>query len=336
VTTTAPSRLSRNAGFALPSVLFVVAMVTLVFLVAIEALASLAVETRGAIQRARFEAAASSAEADVAYQTATSPLAPRALITRGSGGPLEALALDGAPYALGPGLTASVQDEAGLINLDALPLAAKARLFAVMGVAPADRVAMADRLADYTDADDLRRANGAEADDYVRAGLPPPPNADLTRRAQVEGVMGWGRAVGVERWRAFADNVTADPSSVTSNVNTATEATLETLYGLAPERARAAIAQRARAPFTGVEALGRAAGVTLHSDAELVYTMPNGRFALKIEDAPAGLAYRSRVILSPADADRPFWIVEPAISSLTAAEKASPPVHALAFPDPAA
>ncbi len=50
-------------GFALPSVLFVVAMVTLVFLVAIEALTSLAVETRRMKTSVAFQADALSLEA---------------------------------------------------------------------------------------------------------------------------------------------------------------------------------------------------------------------------------------------------------------------------------
>jgi hypothetical protein len=63
--------------------------------------------------------------------------------------------------------------------------------------------------------------------------------------------------------------------------------------------------------------------------------MPNGRLALKVEDLDAGLAYRARLILSPDDPTRPFWVAEPTISQLTPAERASSPAHAPHFPDPA-
>jgi hypothetical protein len=54
-----------------------------------------------------------------------------------------------------------------------------------------------------------------------------------------------------------------------------------------------------------------------------------------VEDAAAGLAYRSRLILSPDDPSRPFWVAEPAIAQLSPAERAQVPAHAPQFPDPA-
>ena len=336
----APS--ANKAGFALPSVLFVVAMVTLVFLVAIESLTSLAQETRGAKRAVLFQARALSLEADVAYAAATRPLGPAAVMRGPRAADAALLALDGTAYDAGAGLTVATQDEAGLINLDDLPPSAMPRLFAALGVSHDGQAAMTDRLGDYLDADDLKRPQGAEADDYRHAGLPDPPNGPLRRRDQLLGLMGWPGTVDRAAWRAFADNVIADPSSITANINTATPAMLEVVYGLTPAQVQAALARRAQAPFTALTDMGRTVGLGLPGDAELVYTMPSGRFAVKIEDQGAGLAYRSRILLSPEDGQRPFWIVEPAVSSLTAAEKASNPINpptsrnALAFPDPAA
>ena len=330
-----PADRRARPGFALPSVLFVTAMVTLVFLVAIEALASLASETRRVKTSVAFEADALTLEARTAFVTATRPLGATAALAGAGANATPLLALDGRPYAAGPDLTVSAQDEAGLINIDNLPAPARPRLFAVMGVNPADQAAMSDRLSDYMDVSDLKRPQGADAADYARAGLPAPPKGLLVRRAQALGVLGWDPAVGPARWRNFADNVTADPSSSDVNVNTATAATLEVLYGLTPAQAAAAIARRAVAPYAELEDLGRAAGLKLLSDAERSYTMPNGRLALKVEDAAAGLAYRSRLILSPDDPTRPFWVAEPSTSQLVPAQRAEVPAHAPQFPDPA-
>ena len=324
---------AARRGFALPSVLFVVAMVTLVFLVAIEALASLATETRRVKQSIGFEAAALSLEARAAFLASTRPLGPAAVLGDSPNAPA-LLALDGRPYAAGPDLTLSAQDEAGLINLDNLPGPAQARMFAAMGVSPADQSVMADRLSDYMDVHDLKRPQGADIADYLRAGLAPPPKGPMLRRGQLTGVLGWNQAVGGPLWRAFADQVTADPNSTASNVNTATAATLEVMYGLTPAQAQAALARRVAAPYAELEDLGRAVGVKLPSDAERSYTVPDGRFALKVEDADAGFVYRSRLILSPDDAARPFWIVEPTISQLSPAERALSSTHAPHFPDP--
>jgi type II secretory pathway component PulK len=330
-----PLHRRARRGFALPSVLFVTAMVTLVFLVAIQALASLASETRRVKTNVAFEAGALSLEARTAFVAATRPLGATAALAGAAANAPALMALDGRPYAAGPDLTVSAQDEAGLINLDNLPVPARPRLFAAMGVSPADQTAMADRLGDYMDVSDLKRPQGADAADYARAGLPAPPRGLLVRRAQALGLLGWDQAVGPARWRDFADNVTADPSSSYVNVNTATAATLEVLYGLTREQADAAIARRAVTPFAELEDLGRAVGLKLLSDAERSYTMPNGRLALKVEDAAAGLAYRSRLILSPDDPTRPFWVAEPTLSQLAPAQRAEVPAHAPQFPDPA-
>jgi type II secretory pathway component PulK len=332
---------ARKAGFALPAVLFVVAMVTLVFLVAIESLTSLANETRAAKRGVLFQVQALSLEADVAYAAATRPLGPAAVMRAAEPNAGALFSLDGAPYDASNDLTVATQDEAGLINIDDLPIAAMPRLFAAIGVSRDGQIMMTDRLADYLSGGDLKRPEGAKADDYLHAGLPPPPDGPLRRRDQLLGVMGWSDMVDRAAWRSFADNVTADPTSITANINTATPAMLEVVYGLSPVQVQAALARRAQAPFTALSDMGRSVGLGLPADAELVYTMPSGRFAVKIENKSAGLAYRSRILLSPADAERPFWIVEPAVSSLTAAEKASPPdapipANVLAFPDPAA
>lgn len=333
--TAAARRRTGEPGFALPSVLFVVAMVTLVFLVAIQALASLASETRRVKASVAFEADALTLEARAAFIAATRPLGPSAVLAASEPNAPALLALDGRPYEAAPGIRLSAQDEAGLINLDNLPASARPRLFAAMGVAGADETAMADRLADYMDPQDLKRPQGADNADYARAGLAAPPRGPLVRRAQALGIVGWGDAVGTRRWQAFADNVTADPTSASSNVNTASAATLEVLYGLTPAQAEAAVARRTIAPFAELEDLGRTVGLKLPSDAERSYTMPNGRFALRVEDAAAGLAYRSRLILSPDDPTRPFWVAEPTITQLTPAERASSPPHAPHLPDPA-
>lgn len=329
---------SAKAGFVLPSVLVVVGMVTLVFLVAIDALDSLAKETARVTGRAGAQAAALDLEAQATWFAATGPLNSTGILAAAASDRRGAapIGLDGRAYDAGAGRTVALQDEAGLANLDNLTQAALPSLFAVLGVAPDQSAAMVDRFSDYLDADDLKRVEGAEADDYLRAGLPPPPNAPLRSKEQALGIMGWKGVVPSRAWLDNRDALTADPSSIGMNVNTAPAAALKVLFGFSDAQAAAAIARRAAAPFSGLGDLGRAAGVALVGDAERVYTFPNGRFAVKISDASAGWVFRSRILLSPDDAERPFWIVEQGMSAMTPAEKANLKVHAPLFPDPAA
>ena len=338
----------KKAGFALPAVLVVVGVVTLVFLVAITSLQSLGEQTRQVVDEVRFEQAALDAEARTAFLASTQPLTATALMAdagRATGGlgadrarAPDRIELDGRPYAMteAPRLLVSVQDEAGLVNLDGLDRRGAYRLFDALAVPVQQREIMADRLADYVDPDDLKRADGAEAADYARAGLGPPPNGPLRRLVQVLGVLGWTPAVSPEAWAGLRDALTADPTSVSLNVNTAPPAALTVLFGLTDAQAQAAIARRAQAPFTTLEDFGRAAGVALVGDSERVYTFPSSRFAVKIVSPSAGLVARSRIVLSPRDPERPVWIEERSLSILSKQEKAAQPAHVPPFPRPAA
>ncbi len=326
-------------GFVLPAVLVVVGVVSLIFLVAITALDSLADQTRRIVDEVRFRQAALSLEAEAAWFAATRPLAPAAIdLGEAPGGLPAIIALDGRAYASASpsGLTVSLQDEAGLINLDALDQNGMARLFTELGAAPAMRGRMADRLADFLDPDDLKRLEGAEAPDYRHAGLPPPPDAPLRRTAQLFGLMGWGQQVDPAAWSRMRDVVTADPTTAVVNANTAPRPALRVLFGLTDAEAAAATARRGAAPFVSLEDFGRAAGVALVGDAERVYTFPSGRFALKITDPAAGLVARSRIVLTPADPERPVWFDDRGIRALPADEKAERPTHAPPFPRPSA
>jgi type II secretory pathway component PulK len=325
-------------GFALPAVLAVTAIVTLVFLVAILALDSLGEQTRRAVALSRFETQALSLEAHAAYVAAVAQPTPTGL----SAPDLERradprLTADGTPYrpAGAPLLRVSLQDEAGLINLDALPQPAVARLLDQLG-APVDRqAALVDRFSDYVDFDDLVRVDGAEAFAYRDLGLAPPANAPLRSVDQALGVLGWKDAVPREAWRAARDDLTVDPISGDFNGNTATPRALRVLFGFSDAQVAAIVQRRRAAAFTGLEDLGRAAGVRLSGDAERVYGFPNGRFAVKIAAPGAGLTYRARIVLTPRDRARPVWIEDDALSLSPLSGKAEPLGPAPLLPDPA-
>lgn len=328
----------EKRGFALPAVLAVTAIVTLVFLVAILALDSLAQQTRRAVETSRFETQALSLEAHAAYIAAVGAPTADALLAPDLDRRADArLKLDGTPYSTPatPSLRLSLQDEAGMINLDNLPRPAIARLLAALGAPVDQRIALADRFSDYIDVDDLARVDGAEAPAYRDRRLPPPPNAPLRTIDQALGVLDWKTAVPRERWRALRDDLTADPASTAINVNTATPGALKVMYGLNDDQIAAVLDRRRSVAFAGLEDLGRAAGLRLSGDAERVYGFPNGRFALKIIAPGKGLDYRVRIVLTPRDRERPVWIEEPSLSLSPTEERAERLTNAPLFPDPA-
>ena len=83
--------------------------------------------------------------------------------------------LDGVPrrFRFGDGeVWVSVQDEGGKIDLNRAPDDLLRGLFRSVGLDEDKANALVDAIADFRDADDLRRLNGAEDDDYRAAGLP--------------------------------------------------------------------------------------------------------------------------------------------------------------------
>jgi type II secretory pathway component PulK len=332
------ARIVAKRGFALPAVLAVTAIVTLVFLVAILALDSLVDQTRRAVALSRFETQALSLEAHAAYVAAVGAPVAAGLNVPGLERRADPrLAADASAYqpAAAPTLRISLQDEAGLVNLNALPQPALARLMTELGVPVDRRAALVDRFSDFVDVDGLSRVDGAEAAVYRDRGLAPPPDAPLHAVDQALGVLGWKDAVPRERWRIVRDDLTADPTSSAMNVNTASSRALKVLFGFNDEQLAAVAARRRADAFAGLEDLGRAAGVRLSGDAERVYGFPNGRFAVKIAAPGAGLTYRARIVLSPRDRERPVWIEDAALSLSPAQGKAERLPNAPLFPDPA-
>ncbi|HEY5411079.1 MAG TPA: hypothetical protein VIJ94_10180, partial [Caulobacteraceae bacterium] len=98
--------------------------------------------------------------------------------------------------------------------------------------------------------------------------------------------------------------------------------------------ADAAVRERQNSPFASLEDLGNAAGLALHGDLERVYGFPNGRFAMRVVDPVTGEIARARIVLTPADSERPVWIEEQSFSLIAPWEKATLPAHAPGFPDP--
>lgn len=103
-----------------------------------------------------------------------------------------AVLADDTPYQIDANSTISLQDVGGLINLNRVNDETLAALLVGCGVPAEQTPALIDALADYTDADNLKRLNGAERDTYTAQGLPPSRNSPLLSEAEVWDVYGWG------------------------------------------------------------------------------------------------------------------------------------------------
>lgn len=105
--------------------------------------------------------------------------------------PKTAIALDDRPY-LGVGTDViRFQDSRGLLNLNFPDQVLLGQLLTSFGVPAKKHPALFDALADFSDLDNLRRLNGAEAAEYQAVNLPPPPNDWMYSPHQVKSVYGW-------------------------------------------------------------------------------------------------------------------------------------------------
>lgn len=316
---------SGREGFALPAVLAVTALVTMVFLVAVTSLDSLGREARRARDAAAFQADSATVEARVLFLLATEPIAANRVrvgetraydqfeVADPDVRPVRATAslfIDGRTYRLkeSADFDLRVQDQAGLINLNFLGRDAQIRLFERLGLDGPAAARAADRLADYIDGDDLRRPSGAEADEYRAAGAPAPKNFYLQSPAELFGVLGLRAETDPDRRRAIAPYLAADPGSNAFNLNAAPAEALGVVYGLSDDQARAATARRKIQPYFGMAELSAETGLPLYGGPEQIVALGSGRLIVRLSDRRRERTKAFRVVLTPNDRDRPFWL----------------------------
>lgn len=184
----------HEGGFALALVLWVLAGLAVVAATVASQAYGNAQSVKLLRERVQSEAALLSATARTGYIAATALPGPLSLDSLSG-----RLLLDGRTLRLNQRERISLQDVRGLIHLGrATPQRLKALLMAC-GADTTQAAELSDALADYQDADDLKHLQGAEAFEYRARGLPPPRNAPLLSRAELQRV--YGMAQIAETWR---------------------------------------------------------------------------------------------------------------------------------------
>jgi hypothetical protein len=301
---------AKKAGYAIPLVLAGVMILTLTFAVAINALVNLKAETRHALDRAEFERAAMSAENRLAFLMTTEPFGAASLdigSARQQDGDdpaaVQALAtvmLDDRPYAWSEFVDSpkayqlQVQDEAGLVNVYIADAQQLRNLFTLVG-------GVDEESASYF---------GEALEQYFAV----PENLEPIRRAsEIQGLglaMGLDDAVqpryplfGERSWTALSERLTAHPDNREYNINTAPADVLMALFEMSEVQALEIVEMRQGQVLTNLADIGVAA-----SDATIDYAFPSGRVRFTMADPQSGLIYRSNLVLTPGNEDRPIWI----------------------------
>ena len=212
-------------------------------------------------------------------------------------------ALDDRPYRGSGEDIVRLQDNRGLLNLNFPQTAMMSKLLGQLGVPAEKRDAMIDTLLDYTDTDDLRRLNGAEAPEYAALGLPPPPNDWLASPYQLNNIIGWRGQP--ELLRHLLRFVTAS-RILGFNPNTAPAPVLASLPGGSPETAAALIKARNEKPLYMTGQLAGFTSGALDPDYFLFY--PGNSIRITQQSAKLPWAAQYSVTLTPRSQDAPWRV----------------------------
>jgi DNA uptake protein ComE-like DNA-binding protein len=244
----------------------------------------------------------SDGRAELLFRLGVSPLQ-----LNGLGEPANLIRLDGRLYVDAGGLV-SVQDAGGLIYLNSLPDEILSAYLGTFGVPQDRRATLVDTLRDYTDADSLRRLNGAEAPQYEAAGKPGlPTNQPLRTPLELRQVLGWSEQPELWGHPGVLDSSTAD-GRAGINPNTAPKQVLMALQGVTAELADLIIARRELEPVDAAW-LDRSLGTT-YSIAVPSVIQPFPASTVRITQWAPGLVWghRYNVELTPVGTTAPWRI----------------------------
>jgi len=100
----------------------------------------------------------------------------------------------------------SLQDASGLVSLRQPDEKYFADIMSGFNIAPSESSRLLAALLDYTDQDNRRRFQGAEAVQYRQKNLPPPTNQNLRSLSELPRIMGWPEAlaqIDMEKFERF-------------------------------------------------------------------------------------------------------------------------------------
>ena len=262
--------MGQDRGIALVLVLWVIALLTVMALGLTAAQRTESTLTANALDGARFRAAA---DAGIAYAV-LHLLAPPPLDLGGAPGGVPGLAQaratgadgqaqewlpDGSPrpwtFAEVP-LAISVSNEASRIDLNAADVNVLTALLLVLGVAEDQAAALADRILDWRDPDDLVGLHGAEDSDYAAAGLPyGAKDGPFTSVEELRQVLG----VTPDLYARLAPELTVDSGAQQIDQQFASAAVLAAVQGVPLGDAQATVAARTQPRLPGAVPAGAAA-----------------------------------------------------------------------------
>ena len=208
------------------------------------------------------------------------------------------LQVTGAVYAGPAGIRFSVQDENGLVSVNAPRHPPFAALLEHLGVAASDVEGLVARVEDYVDADDVLTLNGAEHYDYLRSGKPPPLNWIMASAEELRRVLGVDRLISTAQWERLRPLLTMRPV-YSYNFNTMRPELLAALLDLDEQGVRRILEERERGPLWRLNRIAMLSGKHLNIDELEVILLPSRFMRISVWHESEGSRLLSGVILTP-------------------------------------
>lgn len=247
--------------------------------------------------------------------------------------PLRAARVDDRPYRIGKSSVVSLQDSAGLLNINRADLPMLRRLAEYVGVPEEQRDVLADRILDFIDSDHLKRLNGAEAADYAAAGLPAPLDDTLMVASQIRAVLGWTTLLTPDQAALFESALVAEGEG-SINPNAAPAVVLAAALAIPRPAAELIVARRMEGFIADTAEISRWSQLPQGVLALALNPVTSATVRVTLVNGATGFGERSQITLTPFSDFAP-WRVD-YLTTHSAPNASDLARSAPTFPDPGA
>ncbi len=215
------------------------------------------------------------------------------------------IAATGAVYAGVGGARFSIQDEGGLVSVNAPRSTHFQALLAHLGLARSEIEGIVARVEDYIDSDDTLSLNGAERYDYEERGRPPPLNWIMSSPFELMNVLGLDAAISPDAWRDLMPLLTMRPV-YSYNFNTMRPEVLAVLLGLDVRGVRRLVEEREKTPIVRLSQVALLSGRHLDIDEMEVRTLPSRFLRVSVWHEGDGSRILTGIALTPLGTSEPW------------------------------
>ena len=231
------------------------------------------------------------------------------------------LRLTGAAYAGPEGIRFSVQDEGGLVSVNAPRYPPFSALLEHLGIAPSKVEGIVARVEDFIDSDDVLSLNGAERYDYLQRGEPPPLNWIMASPDELRRVLGVKRLLSPARWERLRPLLTMRPV-YSYNFNTMRPELMAALLDLDEAGVQRMLEEREKGSLWRLSQIAMLSGRHLKVDELELALLPSRFMRIAVWHESEGSRHLSGIFLTPFGESAP-WRKDYRYSELIAAPRSA-------------